>query len=44
MVGGAAVRDLTLDDVLDLRAYERVRGDYRAKVIAMKKKIGRAHV
>jgi hypothetical protein len=32
-----AVRDLTLDDVLDLRAYERVRGDYRAKVIAMKK-------
>ena len=37
MVGGGAVRDLTLDDVLDLRAYERVRGDYRAKVIAMKK-------
>jgi hypothetical protein len=36
-VGGGAVRDLTLDDVLDLRAYERVRGDYRAKVIAMKK-------
>ena len=36
MSGGAA-RDLTLDDVLDLRAYERVRGDYRAKVIALKK-------
>ena len=36
MSGGAAV-GLTLDDVLDLRAYERVRGDYRAKVIAMKK-------
>jgi hypothetical protein len=31
------VRGLTLDDVLDLRAYERVRSDYRAKVIAMKK-------
>jgi hypothetical protein len=37
VVGGDAVRDLTLEDVLDLRAYERVRGDYRAKVIAMKK-------
>ncbi|HSZ37856.1 MAG TPA: DUF3501 family protein [Acidimicrobiales bacterium] len=36
-MGGAAVQGLTLDDVLDLRAYERVRGDYRAKVIAMKK-------
>ena len=36
-MGGSAVRDLTLDDVLDLRAYERVRGDYRAKVIALKK-------
>ena len=34
---GDAVRELTLDDVLDLRAYERVRGDYRARVIAMKK-------
>ena len=31
------VRGLTLDDVLDLRAYERVRDDYRARVIAMKK-------
>ena len=28
---------LTLDDVLDLRAYERVRDSYRAKVIALKK-------
>lgn len=37
MVRGGAVHGLTLDDVLDLRAYERVRGDYRAKVIAMKK-------
>jgi uncharacterized protein DUF3501 len=36
-VSGGAARDLTLDDVLDLRAYERVRGDYRAKVIALKK-------
>lgn len=34
---GDAVRQLTLDDVLDLRAYERVRSDYRARVIAMKK-------
>jgi hypothetical protein len=37
VVGGHAARDLTLDDVLDLRSYERVRGDYRARVIAMKK-------
>lgn len=37
MVRSGAVRDLTLDDILDLRAYERVRSDYRAKVIAMKK-------
>jgi Protein of unknown function (DUF3501) len=37
MARGGAARGLTLDDVLDLRAYERVRGDYRAKVIAMKK-------
>ena len=36
-MSGSAARDLTLDDVLDLRAYERVRGDYRAKVIALKK-------
>jgi hypothetical protein len=36
-VSGGAVRGLTLDDVLDLRAYERVRSDYLAKVIAMKK-------
>ena len=32
-VGGG----LTLDDVLDLRAYERVRDDYRARVIARKR-------
>jgi hypothetical protein len=32
-----AMRGLTLDDVLDLRAYERVRVDYRTKVIALKK-------
>ncbi len=31
------VQGLTLDDVLDLRAYERVREDYRARVIARKK-------
>src|SRR5215469_7847112 len=37
MARGEAGRGLTLDDVLDLRAYERVRGDYRAKIIAMKK-------
>jgi hypothetical protein len=36
-VSGGAVRGLTLDDVLDLRAYERVRSAYRAKVIALKK-------
>jgi hypothetical protein len=36
-VSGGAARDLTLADVLDLRAYERVRGEYRAKVIALKK-------
>ena len=28
---------LTLADVLDLRAYERVREDYRAKIIARKR-------
>jgi Protein of unknown function (DUF3501) len=32
------VRELTLADVLDLRAYERVRDDYRARVIAKKRK------
>jgi hypothetical protein len=31
------VRGLTLADVLDLRAYERVRDDYRARVIAKKR-------
>ncbi len=34
---GGASTGLTLDDVLDLRAYERVRPDYRARVIALKK-------
>ncbi len=32
-----AVPELTLADVLDLRAYERVRGDYRARVMARKR-------
>jgi len=32
-----AVSGLTLADVLDLRAYERVREDYRARVIARKR-------
>jgi hypothetical protein len=36
-MSGGAVRGLTLEDVLDLRAYERVREDYRARVIARKK-------
>jgi len=30
-------RGLTLSDILDLRAYERVREDYRARVIARKR-------
>ena len=34
---GPAVSGLTLADVLDLRAYERVREDYRARVIARKR-------
>ena len=32
-----AARELTLDDVLDLRAYERVREGYRARVIERKR-------
>jgi hypothetical protein len=36
-LSGGAGPGLTLDDVLDLRAYERVRDDYRARVIARKK-------
>jgi len=32
-----STRGLTLDDVLDLRAYERVREDYRSRVIARKR-------
>jgi hypothetical protein len=34
--GAGAATGLTLADVLDLRAYERVREDYRAKIIARK--------
>ena len=34
---GGVVSGLTLADVLDLRAYERVREDYRAAVIALKR-------
>jgi Protein of unknown function (DUF3501) len=34
--GAGAPAALTLDDVLDLRAYERVRDDYRARVIRRK--------
>jgi hypothetical protein len=34
---GAGVRRLTPDDILDLRAYERVRQDYRSRVIERKK-------
>ena len=33
---GPAASGLTLADVLDLRAYERVREDYRARIIARK--------
>jgi hypothetical protein len=35
--GPSTARGLTLDDVLDLRAYERVREDYRARIIERKK-------
>jgi Protein of unknown function (DUF3501) len=35
--GSGATAPLTLADVLDLRAYERVRQDYRARVIARKR-------
>jgi hypothetical protein len=31
------VRKLTVDDIVDLRAYEREREDFRARVIALKK-------
>ena len=31
-------RKLTLDDIADLRAYEREREDFRAHVIALKKR------
>ncbi len=36
-VEGGSTPGLTLADVLDLRAYERVREDYRARVIARKR-------
>src|SRR5262249_11183083 len=36
--GGAAVRKLTVDDIVDHRAYERERDEFRAAVIAMKKR------
>jgi hypothetical protein len=35
--GGAAPAALTLADILDLRAYERVREEYRSRVIARKR-------
>jgi hypothetical protein len=31
------MRKLTVDDILDLRAYERERAEFRARIIAMKK-------
>ncbi len=37
MTAAGEARVLRLDDVLDLRAYERVREDYRARVIARKR-------
>ncbi len=36
--GGPGASGLTLADVLDLRAYERVREDYRARIIARKQR------
>jgi hypothetical protein len=36
-VSGGGAAGLTVDDVLDLRAYERVREEYRAKVIQRKR-------
>jgi hypothetical protein len=35
---GAPPAGLSLDDILDLRAYERVRDDYRQRVIARKRR------
>jgi len=37
VTGGTVPRPLTVDDVLDLRAYERVRDDYRRRVMARKR-------
>ena len=31
------MRKLTVDDIVDLRAYERERDEFRARVIALKK-------
>ncbi|MGH9007014.1 MAG: DUF3501 family protein, partial [Acidimicrobiales bacterium] len=35
--GGHATRPLQLEDIADLRAYERVRNDYRRRVIELKR-------
>src|SRR5215218_7072031 len=35
---GATVRKLSVDDIVDHRAYERERDDFRAAIIAMKKR------
>jgi hypothetical protein len=43
MVEPTLSRKLTLDDIADLRAYERERADFRAAVIALKKR-RRVHV
>jgi hypothetical protein len=36
-VGEHRVRTLDLDDIVDLRAYERVRDEYRQRVIELKR-------
>ncbi len=33
-----SILPLTVDDILDLRAYERVRGDYRRRIIELKRR------
>jgi hypothetical protein len=38
MTGTPSARKLTLGDITDLRAYERERQDFRARIIALKKK------
>jgi hypothetical protein len=37
-VGDQPVRPLELDDIADLRAYERVRDDYRRRIIELKRR------